>query len=164
MGTAQEWIDATIAGKVPWKITGEVGVFRATYGMQLLVLKKCESGCYELWGGTATEDERLWCRETEENNNLSKAYCAIYCAIMSELNAVNHPPHYQAANDPTGTYEAIKVIEACELNFHLGNVVKYILRAGKKDDALKDLRKAAWYLQREIERREKSVDTVSGEG
>jgi hypothetical protein len=65
---------------------------------------------------------------------------------------VNHPDHYGGADNP---YEAIKVIEACKLNFRLGNTVKYILRAGKKGDALEDLKKAAWYLQREIEQRAK---------
>ena len=67
---------------------------------------------------------------------------------------VNHPPHYGDADDP---YEAIKVIEAWRLGFCLGNAVKYIARHGKKDSALEDLKKAAWYLNREIakwERRE----------
>lgn len=59
---------------------------------------------------------------------------------------VNHPPHYGGDT----TYEAIKVIEAWELGFNLGNTVKYISRAGKKQDILKDLKKAAWYLNREI--------------
>lgn len=63
--------------------------------------------------------------------------------------AVNHPSHYGGADNP---YEAIKVIEAWGLNFHLGNTVKYISRAGKKDATLQDLRKAQWYLNREIER------------
>jgi hypothetical protein len=64
---------------------------------------------------------------------------------------VDHPRHYGGADNP---YEAIKVIEAWELGFRLGNAVKYISRAGKKPDAstLVDLRKAAWYLNREIER------------
>lgn len=62
---------------------------------------------------------------------------------------VNHPGHYGGADDP---YEAIKVIEAWQLGFHLGNAVKYIARAGKKDVVLTDLQKAAWYLQREINR------------
>jgi hypothetical protein len=66
--------------------------------------------------------------------------------------AVNHPEHYGGADNP---YEAIKVIEAWRLGFCLGNTVKYISRAGKKQDALEDLKKAAWYLQREIERLEK---------
>lgn len=61
---------------------------------------------------------------------------------------VDHPSHYGGADDP---YEAIKVIEAWKLGFHLGNAVKYISRAGKKDHKLTDLQKAAWYLQREID-------------
>lgn len=67
------------------------------------------------------------------------------------VEAVDHPEHYGGANDP---YEAIKVIEAWELNFCLGNTVKYISRAGKKDPSkhLEDLKKARWYLDREIER------------
>ena len=61
---------------------------------------------------------------------------------------VNHPGHYSA-----GGIEAIDVIEAWGLGFCLGNTVKYIARAGRKGDALEDLKKAAWYLSREIERR-----------
>ena len=68
---------------------------------------------------------------------------------MSET--VNHPSHYGEEDNP---YEAIKVIEAWQLGFNLGNVVKYLSRAGKKGDTLEDLRKAAWYLQREIQNRE----------
>lgn len=61
---------------------------------------------------------------------------------------VNNPKHYGGDT----TYEAIKVIEAWELNFHLGNVVKYISRAGKKDltKTKEDLLKAQWYLERYI--------------
>ncbi len=65
--------------------------------------------------------------------------------------AVNHPEHYGGADNP---YECIRVIEAWNLGFCLGNAVKYIGRAGKKGDTLTDLRKAAWYLKREIERLE----------
>lgn len=61
---------------------------------------------------------------------------------------IDHPPHYGGADNP---YEAIKVIEAWNLGFNLGNTVKYISRAGKKDDRrLDDLKKARWYLDREI--------------
>jgi len=64
--------------------------------------------------------------------------------------AVNHPSHYGGEKNP---YEAIKVIEAWDLNFSLGNVLKYMSRAGKKsDNVLEDLKKAAWYLNREIKR------------
>lgn len=64
---------------------------------------------------------------------------------------INHPPHYKS---PSGL-ESIDVIEAFELGFNLGNVVKYVLRAGHKngEDDVTPLQKAAWYLQREIERR-----------
>lgn len=62
--------------------------------------------------------------------------------------SVTHPPHYGGADDP---YEAIKVIEAWEVSFCLGNVLKYIRRAGKKDgDRAMDLEKARFYLDREI--------------
>lgn len=67
---------------------------------------------------------------------------------------VNHPPHYRGAGDP---YETIKVIEAWKLNFHLGNAVKYISRCDLKGNRLEDLKKAAWYLQREIERSESEL-------
>jgi hypothetical protein len=62
---------------------------------------------------------------------------------------VNHPEHYGGDQ----VYEAIKVIEAWELDFCLGNVVKYVSRAGKKDPTkeLEDLEKAKWYLQRRID-------------
>jgi hypothetical protein len=59
---------------------------------------------------------------------------------------VNHPAHYGGDT----TYEAIKVIEAWELGFCLGNAVKYICRAGRKDDGLEDLKKARFYLDRHI--------------
>lgn len=60
---------------------------------------------------------------------------------------VNHPDHYGGENN---MYEAIKVIEAWELGFNLGNAIKYISRAGKKDDAIEDLEKAKWYIERQI--------------
>lgn len=62
---------------------------------------------------------------------------------------VNHPAHYVL-----GGIEVIDAIEAWELGFHLGNTVKYIARAGRKGDRLEDLRKARWYLDREIARSE----------
>lgn len=55
--------------------------------------------------------------------------------------------HYGAADDP---YEVIKIIEYFRLGFHLGNTIKYILRAPFKGAPLKDLRKARWYLDRHI--------------
>ena len=68
--------------------------------------------------------------------------------------AVNHPKHYGGEDNP---YEAIKVIEAWDLDFCLGNAVKYISRAGKKDSSkeLEDLNKAIWYLKRRSEQIQK---------
>jgi len=62
---------------------------------------------------------------------------------------VNHPSHYGGTDN---VYEAIKVIDAWELGFALGNTVKYISRAGKKDPnkELEDLKKAMFYLQHHI--------------
>ena len=64
--------------------------------------------------------------------------------------AVHHPDHYGGKDN---IYEARKVIRAWRLGFNLGNVVKYIARAGKKDPAktIEDLEKAAFYLNDEIE-------------
>jgi hypothetical protein len=62
---------------------------------------------------------------------------------------VDHPPHYTA--HPSGV-ECITVVE--HMGFNLGNAIKYIWRADEKGNALEDLRKAAWYVQREIARRE----------
>lgn len=66
---------------------------------------------------------------------------------------IDHPSHYGGADN---TYEAIKVIDAWKLDFCLGNTVKYIARAGRKDgeSTLDDLRKARWYLDHEILRLE----------
>lgn len=68
-------------------------------------------------------------------------------ARAERAEAIEHPAHYGGAENP---YEAIKVIEAWDLGFHLGNTVKYIARAGQKGDALTDLKKARWYLDRQI--------------
>jgi hypothetical protein len=65
---------------------------------------------------------------------------------------VNHPTHYGAG--PDDPYEVIKIIEHYNLSFSMGNVLKYMLRAGKKDEELQDLKKALWYLTREVKRKE----------
>ncbi|MBQ6969812.1 MAG: DUF3310 domain-containing protein [Synergistaceae bacterium] len=67
------------------------------------------------------------------------------------MSDINHPDYYI-----NGGFEAIDFIESHSLNFNLGNVIKYISRAGKKDgeDSLTALHKALWYLQREIKHQE----------
>lgn len=66
------------------------------------------------------------------------------------IDVVNHPPHYKSDSG----IESIDVIEGFGLNFRLGNTIKYILRHNKKGKPLEDLKKARWYLDREIEKLE----------
>lgn len=68
---------------------------------------------------------------------------------LKEKDSVNHPSHYGGEDNP---YETIKVIEAWDLGFHLGNTVEYISRAGKKDASkeIENLKKAKFYLDRYI--------------
>jgi hypothetical protein len=71
---------------------------------------------------------------------------------VSGHDPVNHPKHYTAHKSGI---ECIQVTE--HMGFCLGNAVKYIWRADLKNDAIEDLRKARWYIEREIERRLKTV-------
>lgn len=73
---------------------------------------------------------------------------------------VDHPAHYGGADNP---YEAVKVIAAHNLDFFLGNVIKYIIRSDKKGNELQDLRKAAWYLNKKIDllSKRKKIITIS---
>jgi hypothetical protein len=70
--------------------------------------------------------------------------------IPRDNDPVNHPKHY--TEHPSGV-ECIQITE--HMGFCLGNAVKYIWRADLKADAIEDLKKAAWYINREIERRTK---------
>lgn len=73
--------------------------------------------------------------------------------LLVKPDNINHPSHYTF-----GKFEVIDVIEDWDLNFHLGNAVKYIARAGKKDGTtlLEDLKKAQFYLNRHIANLEKT--------
>ena len=73
---------------------------------------------------------------------------AIDLSDISDGDPVVHPEHYQGNG-----YEVLDIIDDFELNFNLGNVLKYILRAGRKKTELKeeDLEKALFYLKRELE-------------
>ena len=65
--------------------------------------------------------------------------------IPTKEDVINHPSHYTRGN-----IEVIDFIEDQQLPYHLGNVIKYIARAGHKGDKLEDLKKARWYLDRYI--------------
>ena len=84
-------------------------------------------------------------------------------SIYEDYEIVDHPQHYGGAE---AQHEAISVIEEWDLGFHLGNVVKYISRAGKKPDqtTISDLKKARWYLDRYIGELEVKNDPNSKEG
>lgn len=87
------------------------------------------------------------------NNHAMACTCHLASHYQKEsVEAIDHPSHYKR-----GGIEAIDVIEAWDLGFCLGNTIKYISRAGIKDDAkfVEDLKKARWYLDREIARWEK---------
>jgi hypothetical protein len=84
------------------------------------------------------------------DDDICNPLCPIYIEHCSTKNdTINHPSHYT-----DGKIETIDYIEDKKLNYHLGNAVKYISRAGKKDPAkyAEDLKKAVWYINREIER------------
>jgi hypothetical protein len=84
-------------------------------------------------------------REEIQEKDLYGARKVIKEIIEREM--VNHPDHYQG-----NKFEVIDIIEDYDLGFSLGNAVKYILRADKKDNKKQDLKKAIWYIQREIDR------------
>lgn len=95
----------------------------------------------------------FWSNKSDEilgKNDIKDWQKQVMKEDLKRLNdPVNHPSHYT-----DGKIEVIDFIEDKNLGFHLGNAVKYISRAGKKDPSkkLEDLKKAQWYLNREIER------------
>ena len=85
-------------------------------------------------------------KDSKNNNDL---------VIRTCKNMVNHPSHYSEGRK----YEPIDVIVDWKLDFPLGNTIKYISRAGRKNNTLEDLKKAAWYLNYEIQHLEAKLDT-----
>jgi hypothetical protein len=76
--------------------------------------------------------------------------CALFSVDRPNVERVDHPAHYNA--HPSGI-ECIDVVE--HMGFNLGNAIKYIWRADHKGASLEDLKKARWYVDREIQKREK---------
>jgi hypothetical protein len=85
--------------------------------------------------------------DTDKLDDSAKDALASQLITMEEpaSDPVNHPAHYK-----TGGIETIDFIEAKELNYNMGNAVKYISRADHKGNKRQDLEKAVWYLNREI--------------
>lgn len=98
-----------------------------------------DCGGYPTFEGDKSEDgwHGFWFRKVEPNET-------------TQPDPVNHPNHY--TNHPSGI-ECIQITE--HMGFCLGNAMKYIWRADLKGNSIEDLRKAAWYIEREIEKREK---------
>ena len=98
------------------------------------------------------ETEKRYRYQNQIRNRSWKSFGRFIWNYMPEQ--IENPSHYGGKNNP---HEAIKFINAHELNFNLGNVVKYIVRAGKKDPNafVQDLKKACFYLNHEIEKHEK---------
>ena len=121
---------------------------------------KCEFCCYnsEVCCGNCVDGLGEWlntpCANEPENPPADKHVDLHKVADEVTRDNVNHPDHYNH-----GKIEVVDFIEDQHLGFHLGNAVKYISRAGRKDPArtIEDLRKAAWYLNRQIERLEMSL-------
>ena len=108
-------------------------------GMGVHFLTQRKDGSYDMSDEEINEAYRIVFTEDETNEN------------VASNDPVNHPAHYT-----DGKIEVIDFIEDKKLGFHLGNAVKYIARAGKKDPTktVQDLKKARWYLDREIARLE----------
>lgn len=79
--------------------------------------------------------------------------------LWPKTNEINHPAHYNH-----GKIEPIDVIEDWKLNYRMGCVLKYVARHEHKGQALKDLRKMRWYLDREIMAREAAEHVSPGQG
>ncbi|UDL16826.1 hypothetical protein SEA_ATUIN_163 [Arthrobacter phage Atuin] len=81
---------------------------------------------------------------------------------ITKNDPVNHPTHYTNHPAKCKCGEPIECIQITEhMGFNLGNTVKYVWRCDLKKDAIEDLKKARWYLDREIERREKVASELS---
>lgn len=106
----------------------------------------------------AVEDERIgWILKRQQDSMDAMMYSIIAAKKMrpkENYDSVNHPSHYT-----DGKIEVIDFIEDKKFPYHLGNAVKYISRAGKKDPnkTAEDLRKAIWYIDRYIQ-------TIEGNG
>ena len=146
-----EWI------KEKKKHIGEVGVIKKQSSRYVTIEFKDDHWDYPI---SLIEEHLIPEREANPPRfcEVHSEHCDMFCfdknecalrnkVVVEETNPVDHPQHYGGEDN---VYEAIKVIEAWDLGFNLGNTVKYIARCGKKDDELQELKKASWYLEREI--------------
>ena len=81
-------------------------------------------------------------------HSAAAAAAGVFADVFNQPDPVNHPSHY--TSHPSGI-ECIQVTE--HFNFCLGNAIKYLWRADSKNDATEDLKKAIWYIERELQKR-----------
>ena len=140
-GATQEW-----AKRNPWFGSGKAEDVDKT-AVALAAHEKV------LRSGVVVNSDKYYARIDAQMRKYDKdmvSHPPHYKLTTSQPDMVNHPPHYTV-----GGLEVIDFIEAKELSYHLGNVVKYIVRAGHKNaDPLQDLQKARWYLERAISKAE----------
>lgn len=127
-----------------------------TYGEKVVGMYPNSAIVHDIINAINVYKVRFDDKETGYYKTQDEAWAAAYNMIVANTLAnkpdmVNHPPHYTVNG-----IEVIDVIEEYKLNFRLGNSVKYILRADLKGNRLQDLKKALWYLQREIKQSEKT--------
>jgi hypothetical protein len=139
----------TVDDKWAVEIQSDLHGFGVGYGDSILI-ELVPNPNDNIWIGKEVEVETI---EYSEHNLLPSKVTLV---TTKEKEMVNGPQHYGGKDNP---YEVIKVCEAWELDqdAYLFNVVKYVARAGKKDDTkeLEDLKKAAFYLDRKIKNLEK---------
>lgn len=98
----------------------------------------------------SNQHDEKWAHRSDDGRHLQERYFERVGEVaVPSPDLVNHPPHYNA--HPSGV-ECIQITE--HMGFCLGNAVKYIWRADLKGDAVEDLEKARWYIEREIAKRE----------
>lgn len=104
----------------------------------------CKNCFYEAFGNSERPCEICdWSSRFIAKNVFAEGNIGKVIEVMTDN--VNHPQHYTK-----GGIEVIDAIEAWGLNFRLANVIKYVARSDHKNNKLEDLKKARWYLDREI--------------
>ena len=112
----------------------------------------CEGGALKICSTEeCVELVRMWLERKCKDNPPADKHVDLQSVSEKVCDNVNHPSYYTS-----GKIEVIDFIEDKELGFHLGNAVKYISRAGRKnpDKTVEDLQKAVWYINRQIQRLE----------
>ena len=129
----------------PLMKTAEVMKTLGTTKSYTYVLMSKARTSYQKQYGETIEERMIRLREMGKRLALARPIETPPAVVEATPDTVNHPPHYKV-----GGIETIDFIEAKKLGYNLGNVVKYITRSGLKGNQIEDLRKAQWYLTREI--------------